>query len=326
MRRLSVLLGLAGLALGTALIGWYGAGTVARQALSVGLTGFALVCAWQGVLFLALGFAWAITLTPAERRSAWLLVWGRMVRDAAANCLPFAQLGGFLAGARAIVLHGVPWPLAAASTAVDLAAEFLAQIVLVATGLAILVLRHKGAALVAPMLAGLAIALVAGLAFLWFQRGGRSGFGRLAARLLRLLRLDATGQIAAIEAALAAIYAQSWRVAACFTLHLAAWFGTGVASWIAYRLLGGHLDLPGALAVEALLHAALALAVFVPGYAGVQEAAYAAIGALFGQPPATSLAVSVLRRARDLALGIPILLIWQALELRGRVIRRQTAA
>jgi hypothetical protein len=48
----------------------------------------------------------------------------------------------------------------------------------------------------------------------------------------------------------------------------------------------------------------------------VQEAGYAGLGALFGIPPEISLGVSLLRRARDLALGIPILLIWQLVEVR----------
>jgi hypothetical protein len=64
------------------------------------------------------------------------------------------------------------------------------------------------------------------------------------------------------------------------------------------------------------------MAIVVPGQAGVQEAAYAGIGALFGQPPELSLGVSLLRRARDLALGIPILLIWQSAELQRRRARQ----
>jgi hypothetical protein len=70
------------------------------------------------------------------------------------------------------------------------------------------------------------------------------------------------------------------------------------------------------LAIEALLHVLLVPASVVPGYAGIQEAGYAGIGALFGVPPELSLGVSLLRRARDIALGIPILLIWQLAEAR----------
>jgi hypothetical protein len=48
----------------------------------------------------------------------------------------------------------------------------------------------------------------------------------------------------------------------------------------------------------------------------VQEAGYAGLGSIFGVPPELSLGVSLVRRARDLAVGIPVLLIWQALEAR----------
>jgi len=129
---------------------------------------------------------------------------------------------------------------------------------------------------------------------------------------------DAETQIVAIQTKLTAIYGNLWRVALCTALHLLAWFGTGFASWIAFRLLGADIDFLGALGIEALLHAVLATAILVPGYAGVQEAAYVGVGALFGQPPELSLGVSLLRRARDLTLGVPILLIWQSVELHYR--------
>ena len=49
----------------------------------------------------------------------------------------------------------------------------------------------------------------------------------------------------------------------------------------------------------------------------MQEAAYVGLAAAFGVPPQAALSVSLLRRARDMALGLPILLAWQATELRG---------
>jgi hypothetical protein len=48
----------------------------------------------------------------------------------------------------------------------------------------------------------------------------------------------------------------------------------------------------------------------------VQEAGYAGLGALFGVTADVALAASLLRRARDLALGVPILLVWQFVEAR----------
>ena len=46
------------------------------------------------------------------------------------------------------------------------------------------------------------------------------------------------------------------------------------------------------------------------------EAGYAGLGTIFGIPPEMSLAVSLLRRARDISIGVPILLIWQMVEVR----------
>jgi hypothetical protein len=54
----------------------------------------------------------------------------------------------------------------------------------------------------------------------------------------------------------------------------------------------------------------------VPGAIGVQEGGYVVLGPLFGIAPETMLALSLLKRARDLALGVPALLLWQGLEAR----------
>ena len=56
---------------------------------------------------------------------------------------------------------------------------------------------------------------------------------------------------------------------------------------------------------------------------GVQEAAYALLGQVFGLSGEMSVALSLLRRAKDLAIGAPTLLAWQALEGR-RLIDRPT--
>ncbi len=291
---------------------------MARATAAIGPWGFLTVCAWQMVLFATLGLAWFVLL-PRER--TWRpenLIWGRMVRDSAGICLPFSLVGGFVFGARAITLQGISWADATASTVVDLSAEFVAQIGLVLIGLCILALRVPGAPIILPVGIGVLVSVgLAGASF-WLQRGAATPLMALSRRLLGDWIADAEPQMAAIQARLASIYASPRRVALCTLLHLAGWFGTGCASWIAFRLLGAQIDFFAALGIEALLHAVLAMAILVPGYAGVQEAAYVGVGSLFGQPPELSLSVSLLRRARDIALGVPILLGWQALEWRRR--------
>jgi len=328
----SLVLGLCGLALGTLIIGWFGFGSVLRATLSVGPAGFAAVCAWQMVLFAVLGLCWYVLLPGDGIWRPHVLMWGRMVRDAAGACLPFSLIGGFVFGARAVTLDGVSWPAATASTVVDLSAEFIAQIGLVLIGVVILVLHapqgaHAGTisrlGITLPLCAGLVVALVAAVTLVWLQRGAASPLMRLSRSVLGGWMSDAEPQMNAIQVKLSGIYNSPWRVALCTLLHLIGWLGTGCASWISFHLLGADIDFATALGIEALLHGVLALAILVPGYAGVQEAAYAGVGALFGQPPELSLSVSLLRRARDLALGVPILLIWQGAEWRRRVVTAQ---
>jgi putative membrane protein len=318
VRRLSVALALAGIAVATLLIGYYGFSRVARATTSVGFGGFALVCAWQLALFALLGLCWFVLRRGGRDWRLSVLIWGRMVRDAAGQCLPFSLVGGFVLGARAVTLRGVCWPDAAASTVVDLSAEFFAQIGLVLIGAGILATRAPGATLIGPVLLGVLVAITAGAGFLWLQRGAGSPLLLVSRHLLGGWSAGAEPHMAAIQRRLTGFYSHPRRVALCTFLHLAGWFGTGVASFIAFRLLGAQIDFFAALGIEALLHAVLALAVLVPGYAGVQEAAYIAVGALFGQPPTLCLSVSLLRRARDIALGIPILLVWQSHEWQAR--------
>ncbi len=309
---------MAGLALGTGLIGWYGFGKIGRAIVSVGGAGFAGACAWQMALFAILGLCWYALRPPSRSWRPGVLIWGRMVRDAAGGCLPFSLVGGFVLGARAVTLHGIPWRTATASTVVDLTAEFIAQILFVVIGVGLLLARSPGSPAVLPVCLGLAAAMVAGLGFVWAQRRGAGIFVRFGRRILESWGLHAETHASAVLAELASIYRAPWRVALGTALHLAAWFGTAVASLIGFRLLGADIGYWQAFGIEALLHAVLAGAILVPGYAGVQEAAYAGVGAMFGQPAEISLGVSLLRRSRDIALGVPILLVWQAVEWHRR--------
>ena len=75
-------------------------------------------------------------------------------------------------------------------------------------------------------------------------------------------------------------------------------------------------DVVGILALEALLDLVIAAAFVVPGAAGVQEAGLVGLGAVFGVPPEVALSVSLLRRAREIGWGLPVLGAWQWQEVR----------
>ena len=324
MKKLSIVLALAGLALGTLLIAWFGVDRVVSGLRAIGWGEFAVIVGWQLGLFVVLGLAWVVIVPAGDARRPWVFVWARMVRDASTNCLPFSQVGGFVFGARAATLHGVPWSTSTASMVVDATAEFLAQLAFTAIGLVILLARAPDSSLAVPLEVGLGLAVFAGAALIWLQRGAASLFARVGGGIAGRWFSDAQDRVEVVQAELALIHGHTGRLALCFFVHLLGWIGTGAAGWIAFRALGVNLDFDDALAIEALLSAMAAIAFLVPVSAGVQEAGYAALGAIFGVPPELSLGVSLVRRARDLVVGVPILLAWQFFEVRRlRAIRRE---
>jgi len=300
LRKISILLAIVGLLLATLLIGWFGLDRVLTAMLSVSAGGFGLLCVWQMGLFLINGAAWDMTLPTRGGRRLGIMIWGRMVRDAAGNCLPFSQVGGFLAGIRAVTCLGISLRQATASTVVDVTAEFLAQIVFAAIGMLVLLMHRSDVALAVPMAIGLGLALGACVLFIWLQSRGVSLLAGLSNRIAADWFGGTRERIDVLQAELTAMYQRP----------------TGVLFSFAVHMLGVPVSLIDALAIEGLLHAVLATAFLIPGYAGVQEAAYAGIGVLFGIPAEIAIAVSLLRRSRDIAVGVPILLVWQFTEMR----------
>ena len=311
-----VLIASLGLALALYLVAYVGLGAVFAAAVAVGWSGFAILCLYALGLFLLLGTSWYVLLPDSARTPLWVFIWARMVRDAAGEVLPFSQLGGMALGARAAILHGLSAPLSFGSMIVDVTTEMLAQIAYIALGLAILSARAPrtsfAASLTTVFVIGLIVAALAGGLFLALQRYGHRLTERLAARLLP----RAVATTAAVGAALDAIYDSPARVGLSASLHLAAWIASAIGTWIGFRLIGVRVDLASVMAIESLVYATRSAAAFVPNALGVQEGAYALLAPLFGIGAEFGLAVSLLKRARDIAVGVPILLIWQAVESR----------
>ena len=322
MKRLSYILALLGVLIALLLVLYYGFDNVLAAVGRIGWPEFGVIVGWQIALFAILGVAWNLIIPSRAMRRPWVFIWGRMVRDASANCLPFSQLGGFVFGARAVTLHGVDWPTATASTVVDVTAEFLAQIAFTCIGLGILLARAPRSALAVPVEVGIGLAVLACFGFVWVQKGAAPVFARIGRRIAGNWFPDAGERFELLQAQLGLIYGDTGRLALGFMVHLIGWIGTGAAGWIGYRALGVAINFDDAVAIEALLSAAGAVAFLVPVNAGVQEAGYAGLGAIFGVAPELSLGVSLVRRARDIVVGVPILLLWQTIEMR-RLRRRR---
>ena len=306
-----ILIAARGLCLAAYLVLHVGFTAVLSAAAEVGWVGFGVLCLYALALFPLLGASWFVLL-PDASATLWVFVWARMVREAASDVLPFSQVGGIVLGARTAIRHGVAGPVAFASTIVDVTSEALAQIGYVAVGFVILsagVPRSSAAAgLTKTFAVGLILAVLAGVVLVFLQRYGHRVTGKLAARLVP----GAAASAEAVADALDAIYRSRPRIALSSAMHLIGWLANGAGTWIAFRLIGVRIDVPSVIAIESLVGAAKSAAALVPNALGVQEASYAALAPLFGIGPEFGLAVSLLRRGRDIAIGAPVLLMSQA--------------
>jgi putative membrane protein len=312
----------AGIGAMAALVGYFGAAAVIHSLFAIGGAGFVAICAMHLALIAVMGLAWRALLPGVN---PWQAMWARLIRDSASEALPLSQVGGYVLGARALTLSGVSGTLAAASTIVDVTLEFVAQLAYTALGVVWLVRLQPDTEAVAPVLLGLAAAAVAATAFILAQRRGFNYFERLARILGEGWAERTAAGAGALHAALVGIYRHRRRLVVCCALHLACWIASTAEVWLALQIVGEPLSFGAVLAIESLLYAIRTAAFAVPQAVGVQEGAYILLGAGFGLTPDMSLALSLLKRGRDLAIGLPALAVWQALES-SRLWRRRSAA
>jgi putative membrane protein len=311
VRLFSVLAAILGVALIAALVSHFGPQAVGRSLVAIGWGGFAAICAIHLTLIAVMGIAWGMLL-PGVRR--WVPIWGRLVRDSGSELLPLSQVGGYVLGARAVSLTGLSGISAAASTIADVTLELFGQLTFTMLALFCLLYIRPDAAVAAPIAAGLLAAGLIAVAFLLVQRHGFvlfDWFGRVLGRSWA----GRTAQgAAALHGALTAIYRRRAGVLLSFLLHLGCWIASTLEPWVALRFAGTPLSFATVLVIESLLYATRSAAFVIPNAVGVQEGAYILLGAGFGLTPETALALSLLKRARDLTIGLPALAAWQLVE------------
>jgi glycosyltransferase 2 family protein len=321
VKLLPILMIAAGIAAMAALVVHFGAEAVGAALLAVGFRGFAAVVAIHTTLIATMGLAWGMLL-PGVR--PWVTVWGRFVRDAGSEVLPLSQVGGYVLGTRAAALAGVPATQGAASTIVDVTLEFVGQIGYVALGLAWLLHLHAGS--IEPGLVVLALlgAICLAAIFIALQRRGMRYADRIARILGQGWAEKTAAGAAALHQALEAIYSRRGGVWRSLLIHFACWIVSASEISVALWFAGRVLPFGDAIVIESLVYAIRTTAFFVPNSMGVQEGAYILLGGAFGLSPEMSLALSFVKRARDLTIGLPVIALWQAIE-GGRIMRRVAA-
>ncbi len=320
--RLAAAVGLAAGLLALAMIVLHvGPGAVWHGICSIGW-GFLVLLAYRLGLIGLMGASWLVLGDGGSGAGLPTFAWARLIRDSAAECLPLSQVGGFVLGARALVVANVPWVWATASTIVDVTVELVAQLFYLALGLVLLWRLRPDLPLLRSAGAGLALLALGSTLFLLLQARGGPLVGRVIGRVLGSVG-GARGGADAVVAALGAIHRRPLRVTAGGAMHALDWLGNGFEAFLALRLMGHPVSLRDALVIDSLLYGLRSFAFAIPNALGVQEAGYVLLGSLFGLSPGTSLALSLIRRGRDFTLGIPALAAWQAVE--GRRVWRGAA-
>ena len=315
----AILVTVLGLGITIALVAAVGFDDVLGVLRRMGSLGFLAYTAFSFVILAVLGMAWFV-LAPGEsypRISGFF--WARLMREAATDVLPFSQFGGIVVGARALTTQGVPQPMVYASMIADQTAELMAQLAYTLYGVGVLAIvlsrTPTGGDLLYLAIGGLGVSIAIIAAFAFAQRP----LLVLAARIGGTILPQSAIALASVHETLSAIYSHRKRLILAFLLHSLAWVASGAGGWIALHLLGVPISVGSVIVIESLIFTLRTAAFMVPGAIGLQEGAYLLIGPLFGLPPEAALALSLAKRARDLAIGVPAMIIWQLGEGRALV-------
>jgi len=315
------LLGFAGGALLIVLLVREGAGQVG---LAIARSGWGLlaITIYHLAQTLSDSAGWLV-LIPKENRvrlsRGLILNW---IGESINNLLPTARVGGDIVIARLAAMWGMPLRTATAAIIVDVTIGIVTKVFYIVAAAILLVAATGRSDLARPAL----VAVVTGtLAVSGFYAAQRMGIFRLSAMLAsRLARSPGWNSLVqggeAIDQTIRVLYARRGGVAACYLFWVLSWIIASGEIWIALRVLGLRPSFSTAVILESGSLAIRGAAFLVPGALGVQEGGYILLGNLLGISGDMALALSLLRRVRELALGIPGLVVWQLIEA-GRLWR-----
>src|SRR5262245_42622350 len=280
------------------------------------------------------GLSWRELLPTASRPDTVTVIGIRWIRDSINSLLPVVIVGGDVASIRLVHLGGVPGVQAAASVVVDTTIGVITQLIFVLSGVGLLLMRstdHNSLLVAGTVLIAMGILFVAITAFVFFQhRGLFSGFKKFARRLMPGKWLSALAARASrIDDSVVAAYRSGPVMLRANLLRLVGWAAGAGEVWLVMQSLGQPIGVVDAYILESLGCGVRAATFMVPGALGALEAGYilfGLFGALFGLPADTALVISLSKRVREFALGVPGLLLWQCIEGRYRLRRGQPDA
>ena len=320
------LLGFAGAALFTGLLIRQGASQVGAAFATAGWAIIAVVVYHFVVPVFLDAVAWWVLFPRSDRLPLRKLFWMRWVGESVSTLVPSAAVGGDIVRARLAAINGVPLPISAGSVLVDITLGVFTQAGFTMLGLALLVDATGQKSFVRPTLVGTLLGILAVAGFYFAQRVGMFRFlGLIVARLANSPEWQPLVQSGeTLDRAIRGLYARRRGVAMCCAWTILSLVGGSGEIWIALHALGLPATLVNALILQSMALTIRSAAFAVPGGLGVQEGGYLVVGNLLGIPGDAAFALSLIARMRELALGIPGLVVWQMIEGR-RLLRARSA-
>jgi putative membrane protein len=221
-----------------------------------------------------------------------------------------ASVGGSVIGIRLVRWRGLATAAISASVIIEIVLTLVVSYVFTAIGLFLLVDAGSAREYRNVMIAFLLSLPVPVITLLLLRYG--SVFGRLE-KLARPLLGSALSHegAASLDHELRASLHRRWRLLFAGATQLVALVSGSFEIWFALRLFGHPIDAAPAIALESMTLAVRHLAFVVPAGLGVQEAGLILFGHALGINSELALAVSMAKRVRELAWGLPCLISWQ---------------
>jgi len=223
-------------------------------------------------------------------------------------------VGGAVAGVRLVGWRGIPATVAGATVIAETVLTLLSSWVFAVLGVTLAVNFDATATDYHRVIVVLALSLPIPL-ILAALLGSGSLFGRLQKLLVRFIGVgDSSAGGHSLDQALHLMLRRHGNLLAAGTLQFLALLSGAVEVWFALRLFGHPVSPGAALMLESMVQAFRHLAFMVPASLGVQETVLVVFGHSVGIGPETAIAMSLVKRLREVVYGLASLASWQWME------------
>jgi putative membrane protein len=319
------LLAFAGAALFVGLLVREGAPQVGKAIATAGWAILAVIGYHFCVPVFLDALAWWVLFPKTDRPPLRRIFWMRWIGESVSTLVPSAAVGGDIVRARLAAIHGAPVAISAGTVLVDLTLGVFTQAAFTLLGVVLLVEATGQRNFVGPTIIGTLVGVAAVGGFYFVQRLGMFGFlARMIGKLANSPEWQSLVQRGeTFDQTVRSVYARRRALIGCCAWTILSLILNSGEIWIALQALNLKASVLNAVILQSTILTVRNVGFAVPSGLGVQEGGYVLIGSLLGIDGTNALALSLIARVRELALGIPGLVTWQVIEGR-RLLRART--